>query len=89
MIADMGVGIALSGFGVFLSGLMTVFGIWQDQKTYKIIAMIIFGVNALTALPGILFAPSWGWRMSAITAVILFVVLMILLLRRTPQLVTA
>ena len=89
MIADMGVGFALSLFGTLMSGFMTVFGVWQDQKVYKIIALIIFGVNALGALPGILFAPTWGWWLVALSGVVLFVALIILLLRRTPQPVTA
>ena len=89
VIADMGVGFALSLFGTLMSGFMTVFGVWQDQKVYKIIAMIIFGVNALGALPGILFASTWGWWLAALSAVVLFVALIILLLRRTPQPVTA
>jgi hypothetical protein len=89
MISDMGIGFALSGFATMLTGLMTVFGVWQDQKGYKIIAIFIFGVNALGALPGILFAPTLGWRLSAIGSVAAFVVVLVLLLRRTPQSVPA
>lgn len=88
-IFDMPIGFALSGFATFLSGFMTAFGVWQDQKVYKIIAMIIFGVNALGALPGILFAPTLGLKLAAIGGLVIFIALLVLLLRRTPQPVTA
>jgi len=88
-IQDMGIGFALSGFGTMIVGLMCAPGVWQDHKVYKILAMIIFGINALGALPGILFAPTLGWRLAAILGVVIFVVILVLLLRRTPEPVTA
>jgi len=89
MIQDMGVSFALSGLVIMVAGFMTAFGVWHDQKMYKILAMIIFGLNALVALPGILFAPSLGWRLATISAVVIFAALLVLLLRRTPEPVTA
>lgn len=89
MIANMGIGFATFGFGLMLAGFMTAFGVWQDQKVYKLLAMVIHGVNALSALPGILFAPTLGWRLSALSALVIFVGLLVLLLRRTPKPITA
>jgi hypothetical protein len=89
MEAFFGVGFYLSGFATMLIGFMTTFGVWQDQKAYKIIAMIIFGLNALGAAPGILFAPEMSWRLSAIGGVAFFVIILVLLLRHTPRPVPA
>lgn len=83
MIQDMGINFALSGLVIMLIGFMTAFGIWQDQKVYKIIAMIIFGINAIGALPGILFAPDRFWSNSAFVGVVFCFIIFILLIRRT------
>ena len=66
-----------------LIGFMTVFGIWQNQKIYKMIAVFIFGLNGLGALPGILFAPARVWSLSALVGVGFFFIIFILLIRQT------
>ena len=82
---DMGISFVLSGVMTVMIILMCAPGVWQDYKVYKIITMIISGINALGAAPGILFAPTMFWRLSAIGGVAFFVIILVLLLRRTPQ----
>ena len=79
----------LSGVVTMVIVLMCAPGVWQDNKVYKIITMIIAGFNALGATPGILFAPTMFFRLSAIGGVAFFVIILVLLLRRTPQPVPA
>jgi hypothetical protein len=88
-IVDMGVSFALSGVLTLMIIIMCAPGVWQDYKVYKIITMVVSGLNALAAAPGILFAPTMFFRLSAIGGVVFFVIILVLLLRRTPQPVTA
>ena len=89
ILADMGIGFALSGIATMSLALMCAPGVWQDQKMYKILALIILGLNALGALPGILFAPNITLKVFATSGVVVFIVLLMLLINRTPKISNA
>lgn len=70
-------------------GIVSAYGIWQNQKWGKIAAIVILTLNALLALPGILFAPTFVAKLEPISAVVVAIIVILLLLWRTPQSNTA
>lgn len=77
-------GVAL-GLVLFSIGLVSAFGIWQNQRWGKIAAIVILTLNALTALPGILFTTTFMERLLPLSAVLVAIVVVVLLLWPAPQ----
>lgn len=67
-----------------VAGLLAAYGAWRGLKWGIWLVIILCAVNALSALPGVLFAPSAVARISAIVGVALFIFVIVVLLRR-PQ----
>lgn len=65
-----------------VAGLLAVYGAWKGQKWGVWLAIILSAVNALSALPGVLFAPSALARITAIVGVVTSIFIIIVLLRR-------
>ena len=65
--------------------LAAAYGLWKNQRWAKILAIVIQAVNGLFSLPGVLFAPDTVSQISAIVGVALAVVIIVLLLWRTPK----
>ena len=65
-----------------VAGLFAAYGAWRGQKWGVWLAIILSAVNALSALPGVLFAPSAFARISAIVGVVVFIFVIVVLLRR-------
>jgi hypothetical protein len=86
---DMGNGFLVAILILNTVALVSVYGVWQNQKWGKILAIITLGVNALLALPGVIFAPTFLLKLDPGSGVIVAIVVTILLLRRTQQSVTA
>ena len=63
-------------------GLVAAYGIWQNQKWGKILAIVILTINTLTALPGILFAP-FPDKIGPLVGTIVAIVVVVLLLKRS------
>ena len=68
--------------------LVSAYGVWQNQKWGKILAITTLGVNALLALPGVMFAPTLALKLDPASGVIVAIVVTILLLYRPKQPVT-
>ncbi len=81
-------GVAM-GLILFTIGLVSAYGIWQNQRWGKITAIVILTLNALTALPGILFTTTFVERLEPIMAVLVAVIVVVLLLWPAPQSSTA
>lgn len=65
-------------------GLVSAYGAWRFQKWGIWLTIVVRAVDGISALPGILAAPSELLRLSAITAVVLAIFVIAVLLRR-PQ----
>lgn len=69
-----------------LAGLFSAFGVWKSQKWGVILTIVIRAIDGLTALPGIIFAPTLATKMPAALGVLIAVVVITLLLWPKPKL---
>lgn len=79
-----------NGFAVLIVilsaiGLVSAYGIWQNQKWGKVLAIIALGVNGLLALPGVIFAPTLLLKLDPASGVIVAIIVIVLLLRRPKE----
>lgn len=65
-----------------VAGLFAAYGAWRGQKWGVWLAIILSAINALAALPGVLFAPSALARIAAIGGVVVSIFVIVVLLRR-------
>jgi hypothetical protein len=77
--------IVLLGFAIGLVGVVAAYGVWKRQKWAIVLTIVLRAVDGLSALPGVLFAPSAVWQVLAIGTVILSSLVIVLLLRREPR----
>lgn len=68
--------------------LVSAYGVWQNQKWGKITAIVTLGINALLALPGVIFAPTLLLKLDPASGVVVAIVVTFLLLSPTKQPVT-
>jgi len=73
--------IILSALGG-VAGLLAAWGAWRGEKWGIWLMIIICAVGILSALPGVLFAPSTNLRISAIVGIAIDVFVIAVLLRR-------
>ena len=83
-----------NGFAVLIVilstiGLVSAYGIWQNQKWGKVLAIITMGLNGLLALPGVIFAPTLPLKLDPASGVTAAIVVIVLLLRRPKEVVAA
>ena len=77
--------IVLLAFAIGLVGVVAAYGVWKRQKWAIVLTIVLRAVDGLSALPGVLFAPSAVWQVLAIGSVILSSLVIVLLLRREPR----
>lgn len=65
-----------------VAGLIAAYGAWRGQKWGVWLAIILSAVNGLSALPGVLFAPTSATRISAIVGVVASIFIIVVLLHR-------
>ncbi len=72
---------------VGLAGLFSAYGVWKNQKWGVILTMVIEVIYGLTALPGLIFAPTLESKIGAYIGVLIAVVVIALLLWPKPKFV--
>lgn len=77
--------IMLLAFGTGVLGLVSAYGVWKVQKWGVILTIILRAIDALSAAPGLLFAPDMTWRLMAITGIALSILVIALLLWPQPK----
>ena len=66
-------------------GLISAYGIWQNQKWGKVLAIIVMGLSGLLSLPGVIFAPTLLLKLDPASGVVAAIVVIVLLLRRPKE----
>jgi uncharacterized membrane protein (DUF2068 family) len=67
---------------LFSVALVSAYGVWQNQKWGKILAIVTLTLNGLLALPGILFTSTFVERLEPLAGVLVAVIVIVLLMRR-------
>lgn len=67
-------------------GLVSAYGVWRNEKWGIILTIILNAINGLSALPGIVLAPSVGVKLFAGGGVVLCMIIIALLLSPRPNL---
>jgi len=78
--------VVLLAFAAGILGLVSAYGVWQNQKWGVILTIVLRAVDGLAALPGILFAPTTFLWLSAIAGVLISALIIVLLLWPKPKL---
>lgn len=78
-------GLGNTGLLVMFSSvaLVSAYGVWKNMKWGKILAIVVLTLNGLLALPGILFASTFAERLEPLVGVLVAVIVIVLLMRRT------
>lgn len=50
-----------------IMGLLTVYGVWHNQRWAILLTILVAVLSTLFALPGIFFATAWYWQLSSAT----------------------
>ena len=66
-------------------GLVAAYGAWKNQRWGKILSIIVLVLNVLLALPGIFLAPTMNLQLFATSGIAINIVIIVLLLWRTPK----
>lgn len=70
-------------------GIIAAYGVWNQQRWGIILTLLINLINGLGAVPGILFAPQPGLRITAVVTVVVTILIVVLCLWRERKPVTA
>lgn len=81
--------VLLLGFALGAIGLVSAYGIWQNQRWGVVLTIVVRALDGLSAAPGILFAPNPMLKTMASLGVVLAIVVIALLLWPKPRPVTA
>lgn len=67
-------------------GIVAAWGLWRNQRWGKILTIAVIAIGALSALPGIFFAPTTAlWIAATVTVVIdILIIVLVLLPNRSP-----
>ena len=74
------------GLGMGLLGRVSAYGVWRNQKWGVILTIVLRAVHGVSAIHGILFAPTVELKILASMGVLLAVVVIGLLLWPKPKL---
>jgi hypothetical protein len=77
--------ILVMAFSLGLLGLVSAYGVWRNQKWGVILTIVLRAVDALSALPGVVGAPTTQLQIFASGGVAISVVIIVLLLWPTKS----
>jgi hypothetical protein len=77
--------IIVLAFSVALLGLVSAYGVWKVQKWGVILTIVLRTIDALSAAPGVIFAPTQELFLSAIIGISLSILVIALLLWPQPK----
>ncbi len=63
-------------------GIIAAYGVWNQQRWGIILTLLVNLINGLGAVPGILFAPQPGLRITAVFTVVVTILIVVLCLWR-------
>jgi uncharacterized membrane protein (DUF2068 family) len=66
-------------------GVVAAWGLWSNQRWGKILTIIVTSLNGLSALPGVMAAPTDRLRVEATVFVVISIVILVLVLWPTRQ----
>ena len=78
--------IIILGFSIGLLGLVSAYGVWRNQKWGVILTILLRAIDGLSALPGLLYAPTVPLKIVVSVGVLLAIVVIALLLWPKPKL---
>lgn len=81
--------VLLAAFAFGAIGLVSAYGVWQNQRWGVILTILVRALDGLLAAPGVLFAPTPTMKFMASTGVLLSIVIIALLLWPRPRPATA
>ena len=81
--------ILMLGLILGVVGIVAAYGTWKGQRWGVILTIIVKLLDGLSAAPGILFAPSTGLFVAALTSVVSSIIIIVLCLWRDRKLATA
>ena len=81
--------ILILGLITAVVGIVAAVGTWKGQRWAIIFTILVRLIEGLSAAPGILFASSTGWFISATLSVVASIAIIVLCLWRDRKLVTA
>jgi hypothetical protein len=80
--------IIVLAFSLGLLGLVSAYGVWRNQKWGVVLTIVLRAVDSLSALPGLLFAPTFELRFLASVGVAISIAIIVLLLWPKSRLAT-
>ena len=84
-VQEMGNGFIVLIVVVSTIGLVSAYGVWQNQKWGKFLAIASMSVTALLALPGVIFAPTLMEKLNPGIDVLVAIIVIILLLQKQQR----
>ena len=82
-------GVILIAFVLAILRIVAAYGAWKDQRWGIVITLIVNAIDAIFAMPGLLFAPSMGFQIGSIVVVVLSILTCALSLWRDRKATTA
>lgn len=75
----------LLGFALSIVRIVAAYGAWQSQRWGVVLTLLANVLNTLTAVPGILFAPTPYLQISSTITTVIGIVIVVLCLWRERQ----
>lgn len=72
--------IIMSDLIIAVLSIISAYGVWRNQKWGVVLTVILRALYGLSALPGLLFAPTLYWKIHSWSGVLISIIIIVLLL---------